>query len=109
MLTDADLPALPATVTALHFGSFSLAAEPCGSAFEALMRREQRERVISLDLNIRPTLIANRDGYLARLDRMIEMADIVRASDEDLAYSTPARRRRRWPRDSSSAARSWWR
>ena len=32
MLTENDLPAFPATVTALHFGSLSLAQEPCGSA-----------------------------------------------------------------------------
>jgi fructokinase len=89
MLSEADLPAFPRTVTALHFGSFSLAEEPCGTAFEALMQREQRDRVISLDLNIRPTLIHNRDGHIARLDRLIEMADIVRASDEDLEWLEP--------------------
>lgn len=89
MLTEADLPALPATVTALHFGSFSLAAEPCGSAYEALMQREHLSRVISLDPNIRPTLIKNRDGYLARLDHLVAMADIVKVSDDDLAWLSP--------------------
>src|SRR3954470_7664189 len=60
MLTEADLPAFPTTVTALHFGSFSLASEPSGSAFEALLQREHRSCVISLDPNIRATLIKNR-------------------------------------------------
>ncbi len=89
MLTEADLPAFPKTVAALHFGSFSLAAEPCGSAFEALMQREQNNRVISLDPNIRPTLVHNRDGFLARLDRLVAMADIARLSDEDLTWIAP--------------------
>ncbi len=89
MLTESDLPAFPKTVSALHFGSFSLAAEPCGSAFEALMKREQNDRVISLDPNIRPTLVANRDGYLARLDRLVAMVDIARLSGEDLAWIAP--------------------
>jgi fructokinase len=89
MLTDVDLPALPKTVQALHFGSFSLAEEPCGSAFEALMQREQGDRVICLDPNVRPSLIHNRDGYLARLDRLAAMADIVRLSTEDLAWLAP--------------------
>ncbi len=89
MLTEADLPAFPRTVAALHFGSFSLAAEPCGSALEALMRREQKDRVISLDPNIRPTLVRNRDGFLARLDRLVAMVDIARLSDEDLAWIAP--------------------
>ena len=86
MLTEIDLPALPQAVTALHFGSFSLAEEPCGSAFEALMQREHRDRVISLDVNVRPTLIKNRDGYLARIDRLAAMSDIVKLSEEDLAW-----------------------
>jgi fructokinase len=86
MLSETDLPALPKTVSALHFGSFSLAEEPCGSSFEALMRREFPDRVISLDVNVRPTLIKNRDGYLARIDRLAVMSDIVKLSDEDLAW-----------------------
>ena len=89
MLTDIDLPALPRTVTALHFGSFSLAEEPCGSAFEALMQREHRDRVISLDVNVRPTLIKNRDGYLARIDRLVAMSDVVKLSEEDLEWLAP--------------------
>jgi fructokinase len=89
MLTEADLPALPVTVSALHFGSFSLAAEPCGSAFETLMQNESPLRVISLDPNIRPTLIKNRDGYLQRLRRLVAMADIVKLSDDDLEWIAP--------------------
>lgn len=89
MLTEVDLPAFPIDVTALHFGSFSLAEEPCGSAFEALMQREQRDRVISLDVNVRPTLIRNRDGYLARIARLVAMADIVKLSEDDLDWLAP--------------------
>src|SRR4029077_461033 len=89
MLTEADLPVFPKTVTALHFGSFSLAEEPCGSALEALMYREQRHCTISFDPNIRPTLIKNRDGYVARFHRLVAMSDIVRLSEDDLAWMAP--------------------
>jgi fructokinase len=89
MLAEADLPALPATVTALHFGSFSLAQEPCGSAYETLARNEGPLRVISLDPNIRPTLIKNREGYVDRLNRMAAMADIIKLSDDDLDWLAP--------------------
>jgi fructokinase len=89
MLTDTELPAFPKIVTALHFGSFSLAEEPCGSAFEMLMQREQRDRVISLDPNIRPTLIRNREGYLARIERLVAMSDVVKLSQGDLAWLAP--------------------
>jgi fructokinase len=92
MLTEADLPVLPASVKALHFGSFSLASEPCGSAYEALLRRESGRRVIALDPNIRPTLIGDRDAYLARLERCVAMADIVKLSEDDLAWLAPGAR-----------------
>ncbi len=89
LMDENALPAFPKTVTALHVGSFSLAEEPCGSALEALVKREQRDCVISLDPNIRPAVIKNRDGYLARIDRMVEMTDIVRLSAGDLAWLAP--------------------
>jgi fructokinase len=89
MLTEIDLPAFPVELTALHFGSFSLAAEPCGSAYETLVRREHQSRVISLDPNIRPTLIKNRDAHIARLERLVAHADIVKLSDDDLAWLAP--------------------
>jgi len=89
MLTEIDLPAFPVELTALHFGSFSLAAEPCGSAYETLARREHQRRVISLDPNIRPTLIKNRDAHIARLERLVGHTDIVKLSDDDLAWRAP--------------------
>ena len=89
MLTENDLPALPVDIRALHFGSFSLAEEPCGSAYEALMQRESRERVISLDPNVRPTLIRNREAYIERIERMVAMADIVKLSNDDLTWLAP--------------------
>ena len=89
MLTAADFPDLPAKVSALHFGSFSLAQSPGGDTLEALMMREAKRRVISLDPNIRPSLIPDRDAHLLRLARMTGEADIVKVSDEDLAWIAP--------------------
>ena len=89
MLDENDLPPIPAVVTALHFGSISLTAEPCGSAYERLMQNESPDRFISLDPNIRPSLIKNRDGYIARLERMVAMSDIVKLSREDMEWIAP--------------------
>lgn len=86
MLSEADLPALPENTQALLFGAISLIPEPCGSAYEALMRRESATRVTMLDPNIRPSFIQDREKHLARMKRMIAMADIVKLSDEDLAW-----------------------
>lgn len=86
MLTEDDLPVLPADVAALHFSCISLIPEPCGSTYEALMRREHGSRVIMLDPNIRAAFIADKPRHLERMLRMIAMADIVKLSDEDLAW-----------------------
>ena len=86
LLSEADLPNFSAEVKALQFGAISLIPEPCGSTYEALMRREKDNRVISLDPNIRPSFIKDKAAHRARMDRMIAMSDIVKLSDEDLVF-----------------------
>lgn len=100
MLTRKDAPKLAPRVSALHFGSFCLATEPCASTYEALMKREAGKRVICLDPNIRPTLIKHRRAHLARLNRLIAMCDILKISDEDVAWMTGKS-------DLATAARKW--
>jgi fructokinase len=86
MLTEADLPAFDADIDAMLFGAISLIPEPCGTAYEALMRREHESRVMMLDPNIRPGFIQDKEKHLARMERMMGMADIVKLSDDDLAW-----------------------
>lgn len=81
-----DLPNLGEEVSALHFGAISLIPEPCGTAYETLMRRHCGERVISLDPNIRPGFISDPKAHRARISRMVAMADIIKVSDEDLDW-----------------------
>lgn len=81
-----DVPVLNDDVKALLFGGISLISEPCGSTFEALLMREKAKRVIMLDPNIRANFVQDRDSYLARLNRMIQNADIIKLSDEDLGW-----------------------
>ncbi|MEQ1942205.1 carbohydrate kinase [Mesorhizobium sp. VNQ89] len=90
MLSDADLPVLDGNVDALLFGGISLISEPCGSAYEEFMRRESADRVTMLDPNIRPAFIADRGKHEARIERMIATADILKLSDEDLAWFSRA-------------------
>ena len=100
MLTKRDLPKLDKRVEALHFGSISLIPEPGGDTLEALMKREAKARVISFDPNIRPGMIADRRAHLARLHRMIALADIVKVSDEDVTWMTGKD-------DAKAAAKKW--
>jgi fructokinase len=86
MLSPEDLPNLADDVQAILFGAISLIPEPCGSTYEALMAREHSRRITMLDPNIRPGFIPDRAKHVARIQRMMAMADIVKLSDEDLAW-----------------------
>ncbi|TYB83149.1 carbohydrate kinase family protein [Maritimibacter fusiformis] len=86
MLTPGDLPEVPEAVDALFFGGISLAVDPCGGAYSALMLREAPRRVTMIDPNVRPGFIAEPDAYRARIDALLAVADIVKVSDEDLAW-----------------------
>jgi Sugar kinases, ribokinase family len=86
MLELSDLPAIDDAVEAMHFSCISLIPEPCGSTYEALMRREHDRRVMMFDPNIRSNFIRDKPSHLARMKRMLAMADIVKLSDEDLDW-----------------------
>ncbi len=91
MLDQDHLPDFSADVEALHFGAISLIPEPCGSAYEALLTREAGRRVISFDPNIRANFITDAQSHRARMRRMISHSDIVKVSDEDLAWIEPGK------------------
>ncbi len=86
MLAVEDLPDVALNVAAMHFSCISLIFEPCGSSYEALMQREHKTRVMSLDPNIRADFITDTQAHRARIQRMIAMADVVKVSDEDLEW-----------------------
>jgi fructokinase len=91
-MTSADLPpSLPEEVCALHFGSISLVLEPGASALETLMQREQRQRVITLDPNVRPIVIKDWDAYRKRFEDWLNYVDILRLSQADLELLYPGK------------------
>lgn len=100
MLTKKDLPKFQKSVEALHFGSISIIPEPGGSTIEALIKRDSKRLVTSFDPNIRPSQIKNRRAYLARLNRLIAMTDILKISDEDIEWITGKR-------DYKATAKKW--
>jgi fructokinase len=83
---------LPTGAT-LHLGSIALALEPVASTLEGLMRGEAGRRVISLDPNVRPGLIKDRQAYLHRFEGWLPLVDIVKLSAEDLSWLYPDRPR----------------
>ena len=91
MLSSDQIPALQEEVELLHLGSISLISDPAASMFEKIAVREKGRRAISIDPNIRPTLVSNETDYRARLERMFSIADIIKISDEDLDWLIPDR------------------
>ena len=100
MLSTEDLPQFDDGVEALHFGAISLIPEPCGGTYEALQEREAVSRVISFDPNIRANFITDANAHRARMRRMIARSDIVKVSDEDLAWIEP-------DKDAGTAIQGW--
>lgn len=86
MLTEADVPELPASVEAVFCGGISLPVDPCGAAYEALFVAASESRVTMIDPNIRPGFIRSEAQYRARIEHMLAHADIVKVSDEDLLW-----------------------
>lgn len=75
---------LPDEVRALTFGSYTMVVEPVGSAYAMLAEREKGRRVISVDPNVRPTVVSDMKRWNAAANRFYRCATIVKASDEDV-------------------------
>jgi fructokinase len=89
-LDPVDLPELDPQVWGLHFGSYSLVAEPVGGTLLGLAQREARRRLITLDPNVRPTVEPDLDLWRERIDAFAATADLVKVSAEDMTLLYPA-------------------
>ncbi|MCX7559235.1 carbohydrate kinase [Sulfitobacter sp. F26204] len=88
MITPDDMPPIPAGTSALYFGGISLVSLPAADSYADLCQVASKRFPIMLDPNIRPSFITDAPAYRARLDRMLANCDIVKVSDEDLAWMT---------------------
>lgn len=85
----ATLPALPEDLVFLHFGSISLLAYPTAHTITQLIGHYHPTKLIVFDPNIRPSLIADREGYKAKLQSWVSITHILKISDEDVAFLEP--------------------
>ena len=84
--SDQLLRDLPSDVAAVHVGTLGLVYEPMAAALEALVASVGRDTIVMVDPNCRPSAIPNDDAYLARMRRLLERADVVKASVADIDY-----------------------
>ncbi|MFA3917815.1 carbohydrate kinase family protein [Ruegeria hyattellae] len=88
-ITAQDLPDIPDRVDTLFFGGISLCNPPFCDSLVALAQREAGKRTIMVDPNIRPGFVSDAESYRERLMRLIGAADLIKVSDEDLAWLLP--------------------
>lgn len=83
-------PEVPPPIVA-HTGSIAAVLEPGCLATNALVDAYHLSATFTFDPNIRPALITDADTARARIDRLLERADVVKASSEDLHWMDPTR------------------
>jgi fructokinase len=74
----------------LHVGSFS-AVERHGEAVVKAMALAHSRATVSFDPNIRPFVTPDRDAVRKLVERQAALADLIKASEEDLEWLYPGR------------------
>ncbi|SPM35194.1 Sugar or nucleoside kinase, ribokinase family [Mycobacterium rhizamassiliense] len=73
----------------VHAGSIAAVQDPGCLAVAALIDTYRVSATVSFDPNVRPSLIADRDLAVARIEHLVERSDIVKVSEEDLRWIAP--------------------
>lgn len=89
-LTLDDLPADLGSSTWLQVGSVAAAFEDTGAAVADLVAREHPNRLVSCDPNVRPMVHGTSTAVTGRMVHLMERADLVKCSGEDLAFLMPS-------------------
>jgi fructokinase len=89
VVRDADEAAGPSGVDVVHTGSIAAITPPGSSGVEAMLERLIGRATITYDPNPRPTLMGEPDLTMARVMSYLEIADVVKVSEEDLAWLHP--------------------
>jgi len=89
---DGLIAALPAKVELFQIGGFCT-IEPQDTAIwlEVAKEAARRGATISTDPNLRPSLIADMDAYRSRIEASLDLASIIKMSEEDLGYLDPSK------------------
>ncbi len=83
-LGDGDLPA-----KALHTGSIAAFLQPGGDVVLDLVQSAAGRMTVSYDPNARPRLMGEASAARARVEQFVAACDLVKVSDEDLAWLCP--------------------
>jgi fructokinase len=83
------LPFMLQGTTLLHTGSIATMLAPGAAEVLAAVEHAHPASTISFDPNCRPSIITDADYARRQAEKFVTLADIVKASDEDLAWLYP--------------------
>jgi len=87
-LTTAMVPS--GEVTHVHTGSIGATLQPGAVSVEEVLRREKEAGAsVSYDPNARPIIMGKPEDVLPLVERLVGLSDVVKASDEDIAWLYP--------------------
>lgn len=75
----------------VHTGSIAAILEPGRQAVVRTLREARGNATISYDPNARPALMGEPEQALAQVQEIVALADVVKLSDEDVAWLTNGR------------------
>ncbi|WP_435735327.1 carbohydrate kinase [Cellulosimicrobium sp. PMB13] len=85
---------------AVHTGSIAAVLEPGASAVRELVASARSAATVTYDPNARPALMGDPAEARPRIEALVTLADVVKVSDEDLAWLAPGS-------DPVAVARDW--
>ena len=74
---------------AVHTGSIGAALEPGAGLVESILVTHRQSATISFDPNVRPQLMGSPATAVPRAEKFVALADVVKASREDVAWLYP--------------------
>ena len=74
---------------AVHVGTLGLALEPMASTLVEYLQTLPPDTLVMVDPNCRAGAIADRDAYMRRVNQAYKRADVVKVSNDDVAYLAP--------------------
>jgi fructokinase len=100
--TDTELADLPSSLRYVHFGSLASWTRPGADAIARRLARLRAEggAIVTYDPNVRPGLLGERGRAAATIEASIALAQLVKASTEDLDWLYPSD-------DPADVARRW--
>jgi fructokinase len=83
-----DLPPTlgPGQATHVHVGSIATGLEPGATHVRRIVAQAREAATVSFDPNLRPAILGAPDAQRAGVEELVALSDVVKASDEDLAW-----------------------